>query len=149
MSFSEWSTGKKVAVILIIIVAITCVVGAITFSFVATQVTQDLKNTNITIGGENSSSSTFSIPQGQYSINIKTDNSWNSYITTDGKYSQSSGSGDKTIDLGTISDYSSITINQQGSGTIDVTVTDSSGKVVHEGKTSTDYGSVYILLDAK
>ncbi|OQD58797.1 hypothetical protein MBBAR_8c00200 [Methanobrevibacter arboriphilus JCM 13429 = DSM 1125] len=149
MGFDEWSTGKKVAVILIIVIAIFCVVGAITFAFVANQVTNEITNTNITIGGNNSTTSTISIPQGEYNINIETENSWTSYITTDGRYSQNSGSGSQEIDLGTISNYASITINQQGSGTTHVIVTDKDGKTITEGRTSTDYGSVYMLLRVK
>lgn len=149
MSFSEWSTGKKLVIILIIVIAICCVVGAITFAFVANQVTDEINKANISIEGNNSTASTISIPKGDYNIEIKTKNEWASYITIDGKYSQNSGSGSKNISLGNINSYASITINQQGSGTTKVIVTDSNGKIINEGNTSADYGSVYMLLKAK
>ncbi|MEA4957206.1 hypothetical protein SDC9_23961 [bioreactor metagenome] len=149
MSFSEWSTGKKLVIILIIVIAICCVVGAITFAFVANQVTDEISKVNISIEGNNSTASTISIPKGDYNIKIKTKNEWTSYITIDGKYSQNTGSGSKNISLGNINSYASITINQQGSGTTKVIVTDSNGKIINEGNTSADYGSVYMLLKAK
>ena len=128
MGFSEWSIGKKIAIIAIIIV----IIGAIAFLAVSLLGLTDPTTVNIS--------------QGDYKVKIETDGKWASYITTDSKYSQNEGTGAKTIDLGTVNSLSSITINQVGSGTTKVSILDSNGGVVAERTNSIDYGSIYILL---
>ncbi|MCL2687648.1 MAG: hypothetical protein FWE58_03855 [Methanobrevibacter sp.] len=128
MGFSEWSIGKKIAIIAIIIV----IIGVIAFAAVSLLGLTD--------------PTSVSISQGDYKVKIETTGNWASYITTDSKYSQDNGTGDKTIDLGTVNSLSSITVNQMGSGNMKVSILDSSGNVVTERTTSIDYGSIYLLL---
>ncbi len=130
MGFSDWSTGKKIALILIIIIGIVCVVGIV----------------NYFISGYSSNSNTLTVAQGDYKVKIETENGWAYYITTDGQYSQDEGSGPQTIDLGNIKESSSITVNQKGSGTTKVSILDSKNKTIDERSSSVDYGSIYILL---
>ena len=128
MGFSEWSIGKKIGLIIIILI----VIGVIAFAVVSLLGLSDPTTVNIS--------------QGDYKLKIETTGGWATYITTDSKYSQQDGTGDKTIDLGTVNSLSSITVNQKGSGTTKVSILDSSGKVVDERTNSIDYGSIYLLL---
>ena len=128
MGFSEWSVGKKIAIIAIIIV----IIGAIAFAAVSLLGLTD--PTSVIIS------------QGDYKVKIETTGNWASYITTDSKYSQNNGTGDKIIDLGTVNNLSSITVNQMGSGTTKVSILDSNDNVVAERTNSIDYGSIYLLL---
>ena len=126
MGFNEWSTGKKVALIVIILVIIAAIAAVLLSGLIG--------------------STTVNISQGDYKVKIETSNAWASYITTDSKYSQDEGSGSKTIDLGTVNSMSSITIDQKGSGNTKVSIIDSNGNVVAERTNSVDYGSIYLLL---
>jgi len=89
------------------------------------------------------------ISKGDYKDKIENGIGWASYITTDSKYSQNEVSGAQTIDLGEITSFSSITINQKGSGTTKVSILDSNGNIVVKKSNLIDYGSIYILLKAK
>ncbi|MBZ9571122.1 hypothetical protein KQY27_06165 [Methanobrevibacter sp. TMH8] len=152
MSFDEWSNGKKVAIILIIIVAVVCVVGAVSIMFISSEVqkTTDAVYKNIndsTVANRmQGDANVLNVTEGQYKVKIETENPWSSYITTDSKYLQDSGSGSKIIDLGTVNTLSSITIDQNGSGTTKVSILDSNNKTIIEKTNSIDYGSIYILL---
>ena len=128
MGFNEWSTGKKIALIAIIIIAIIIVITAVSLLVGLTDQT------------------TVNVAQGDYKVKIETENPCTSYITTDSKYSQDEGSGSKTIDLGTVKSLSSITIDQKGSGNTKVSILDSNNNVVAERTNSIAYGSIYLLL---
>ena len=128
MGFSDWSIGKKIAIVVIIVI----VIGAIAFAAVSLLGLTD--------------PSTVNIDKGVYKLKIETDGEWASYITTDSKYSQDNGNGSKTIDLGTVNSLSSITVNQMGSGTTKISILDDGGNVVVEKTNSIDYGSMYLLL---
>ncbi|MCC7554253.1 MAG: hypothetical protein KO202_07195 [Methanobacteriaceae archaeon] len=153
MGFDNWGTGKKIAVVLIIIVAIIAIIGAITIITIAPEVSNNLVQVNVSTDGNSSSSnvtgSTANIEPGEYKVQVETSNNWASYITTDGKYSQSSGTGNSEIDLGTVNTYSSITINQEGSGNLKIKIIDSKGNSIYEDNTSADYGSLFVELNAK
>lgn len=159
MGFDEWSTSKKVVVVLVIILAIVCIVAAVSIIFIATEVekttelaqnfSENLENDNVTINGNNSPSRIINLAEGSYQVKIETDGEWATYITTDSKYSQDKGTGSKTIDLGTVTSLSSITVNQMGSGTTKVSILDSNNNIIAEKTNSIDYGSIYLLLKVK
>ena len=162
MGFDEWSTGKKLAVILVIILAIVAVIGAVaiyitnevtkTTEPIINTITENINNTNNengTLNGNTSSGNVVEVAKGDYKIKIETETGWASDITTDSKFSRNEGSGFQTIDLGTVTSFSSITINQKGSGTTKVSILDSNDNVVAEKTNSIDYGSIYILLRIK
>lgn len=162
MGFDEWSTGKKMAVILVIILAIVAVIVAVaiyitsevarTTENITNTITENIDNNvndNGTTNGTTSHGNVVEVAKGDYTIKIETETGWAYYITTDGRYSQNEGSGTQTIDLGTVNTLSSITINQKGSGNTKVSILDSNGNVVAEKSNSIDYGSIYILLRIK
>ena len=156
MGFDEWSTGKKIAVILVCIIILVAVIGTVAFFItkevakttenVVNTINENVKDVNVTIDGNNSIGNVVTVAQGDYQIKIETDNPWTYYITTDGQYSQKDGSGSDTIDLGTVNSYSSISINQKGSGTMKVSIVDSNGTTVTEKTNSIDYGNISIFL---
>jgi len=147
MALDDWSEGKKIVAILICIIIVISVMGVVAF-FITKELAKTAENiTSTIIENTNSSENVFSVDQGKYKVKIETDNSWTSYITTDSKYSQNKGSGSKTINLGTINRFSSITINQKGNGFMKVSVIDSEGDVVGESINSFDNGVVSILLN--
>ena len=131
MGFGEWSIGKKIAIIVIIIV----IIGVVAWGAVSLLGLTDPTTVNI--------------DKGNYKLKIETDAQWTSYITTDSKYSQDGGTGPKTIDLGTVNSLSSITVDKMGSGDMKVSILDANGNVVAERTNSIDYGTIYLLLKAK
>jgi len=168
MGFDEWSNGKKLAVVLIIVLAITAIIGVATVLIVGeigkttetitNRITENVNNNNINDNstknrsssrGNSSRGNMVEVAKGDYKIKIETGNSWASYITTDGQYSQSEASGSQTIDLGTVTSFSSITINQKGSGKTKVSIVDANDTVVTKKTNSIDYGSISILLRVK
>ncbi|MCL2687649.1 MAG: hypothetical protein FWE58_03860 [Methanobrevibacter sp.] len=169
MGFDEWSNNKKIAVILVIVLAIIAVLGAVTILVVGeiarttepivNTITENINNNiddnntrnrdNNTRNRNTSHGNVVEVAQGDYKVKIETTGNWASYITTDGQYSQDSDNGDATIDLGTVTSFSSITINQVGSGNMKVSILDSDDNVVTKKTNSINYGSITIVLRVK
>lgn len=124
-NWSEWGTGKKIAVILVI-----CCIGCIIIGMIAGVGSPD-QNTKAT-GTQ---------------VKIIYDGSWSGAIANGGTSSSYSGDGNETINVTNSSDYSivSATIQKQGGNSRDLKVQIiRNGEIKKEQNTSAEYGVVSI-----
>lgn len=94
---------------------------------------------NVTINDNGTNDN--STDKGECQIKIETDGKWRLDASLDSNYRSDEGTGDKTVDVGTLSQSASITVNQYSGGPTKVSLIDSDGNVLHEessAKTGTD-----------
>ncbi|MDE4078403.1 hypothetical protein OTK55_05180 [Methanosphaera sp. Vir-13MRS] len=126
LDWSEWGTGKKIAVVLVV-----CCIGCIIIGMIAGVGTPD-QNTNKATGTQ---------------VKIIYDGSWSGSILNGSSSSSYSGDGNETINITNSSDYSTVsaTIQKQGGNSRDLKVQIiRDGEVKKEENTTAEYGVVSI-----
>lgn len=123
---------KKILALFMIIIVSFSVGGAVTILGIGQNVESSY---NVNYEDSNGTGSVNGV-NGIYDVKIQSNTNWVAYIIIDGHNIQKSGNSNTTIDLGNVSHYASITIDQTGIGTTTATLEDSNGHVVDTDNTN-------------
>lgn len=136
MAFKD--LDKKVQIV--IIVAITVVIVVIGCIFAHSMSSPAPTKAIVKNNDTNSADST-----GNCLLEIDATGDWVVYQTVNGEYTSYKGSGDRTVDLGSV-DSASITIDLQGAGELEAELK-SNGKTLKEASTNVDWGAVVLIYN--